>query len=155
MDRDAIIIELNNLLGNYLKEQGLDLIELIYHYEGKDLALRILVDKPEGGISLGECARLNNELSNILDEKDILQNRYILEVFSPGLDRPLKTKGDFLRCINKDARFFLSVAIDGKRELAGIITKVEDDSVYIEIEDRVLTLPLSKIKYAKQILDNI
>ena len=155
MDRQTIINELRDLLGSYLKDQGLDLVDLIYRYEGRNIYLRILVDKPEGGISLGECARLNNEISRILDEKDILRDRYMLEVSSPGLDRPLLTRSDFLRCIHRNARLFFLESINGKTELEGVITKVEDNSVYIDIDDNTLEIPLAKIKKAKQIISKL
>ena len=152
MDRQETLQELKSLLGDYLKAQELDLVDLIYRYEGRNLFLRILVDKPRGGINLEECARLNNEINRILDEKEILKTRYILEVFSPGLDRPLLTRSDFLRCINRNIRLFLLEAINGKVELEGVITKVEDESVYIDIEGRSVAVPLTKIKKAKQII---
>jgi len=152
MDRQETLQELKSLLGDYLKAQELDLVDLIYRYEGRNLFLRILVDKPRGGISLEECARLNNEINRILDEKEILKTRYILEVFSPGLDRPLLTRSDFLRCINRNIRLFLLEAINGKVELEGVITKVEDESVYIDIEGKSVAVPLTKIKKAKQII---
>ena len=155
MDRQTVITELTGIIGDYLKSQGLNLVDFIYRYEGGGLFLRILVDKPENGISLDECAELNNQLSRILDEKDILRQRYILEVSSPGLDRPLKTKSDFLRCINKKVKCFLSETIKGKIELDGIINKVEGDSVYIDIDGEIFKIPLAKINKAKQILDNI
>lgn len=153
MDRQEIISELKDIIDNYLKDKALDLVDLMYRYEGRDLFLRILVDRPEGGISLGECANLNNEINRILDEKDILRERYILEVSSPGLDRPLSTKNDFLRCINRRTRFWISEPINGKIEMEGSITKVDDDSVYIEIKDKAVKIPLLNIKKAKQIID--
>lgn len=153
MDRQEIITELRDIMDNYLKNRGLDLVDLIYRYEGRDLFLRILVDKPEGGISLDECTHLNNQISRILDEKDILQGRYILEVSSPGLDRPLLTKKDFSRCINRNVRFFFSESINGKREIEGIISKVEGDSIYIDVGDKLFEIPLSKITKAKQIVE--
>jgi len=155
MDRRAIVRDLNGIIGDYLKIQGLDLIELICRYEGRDLFLRILTDRPQGGITLAECARLNKQISQILDEKDILQARYLLEVSSPGLDRPLKTKNDFLRCLNKTARFFLNEAVNGKIEWAGTIGKVDDDKVCINTETGVMEIPLAKITKAKQIIDTI
>ncbi len=79
-------------------------------------------------------------------------DKYILEVSSPGLDRPLKTKSDFLRCINRKAKFFLLESIKGKIELDGIITKVEDDSVYIDIDGDIIEIPLVKVNKAKQLL---
>ena len=153
MDRQEIIAELKDIIGDYLKIQRLDLVDLILRHEGRDLIVRILVDRPEGGITLDECFGLNVQISNLLDEKDILQTRYILEVASPGLDRPLKTKNDFLRCINRRVRFFLNESINGRIELEGLICKVESDSVYIESSDGIIEVPLTKINRAKQVIE--
>jgi ribosome maturation factor RimP len=153
MDRQEIIAELKNIIGDYLKIQRLDLVDFILRHEGRDLILRILVDRSEGGITLDECAKLNEQISNLLDEKDILQTRYILEVASPGLDRPLKTKNDFLHCTNRRVRFFLNEPINGKIELEGLISKVENDSVYIESRSELIEIPLTKINKAKQVID--
>jgi ribosome maturation factor RimP len=152
MDKQELILELRLLLGNYLKEQGLDLVDLIHRYEGRSLSLRILTDKPEGGISVGECAKLNRDICIILDEKEILKEGYILEVSSPGLDRPLVKKEDFLRCRNKEVRFFLNEPINEKMELQGKISKVDDDAVYIAIQGEVFEVPLVRIIKAKQIV---
>ncbi|MDD4893968.1 MAG: ribosome maturation factor RimP [Candidatus Omnitrophica bacterium] len=153
MDRQEIIEELRVIIGDYLKNQGLDLVDLIYRQEGRDFVVRILVDKPEGGITIGECAGLNIQISNLLDEKDILQTRYILEVASPGLDRPLKVKSDFTRCINRKARFFFNEPINGKLEIEGLINKVEGESIYIENENGIIEAPLTKINKAKQVIE--
>ncbi len=153
MDKQELIAELTGIIGDYLKNQGLDLVELIYRQEGRDFVLRILVDRPEGGITIGECAGLNTQISNLLDEKDILQARYILEVASPGLDRPLKAKSDFMRCINRRARFFFNEPINGKLEIEGLINKIEGDSVYIENENGIIEAPLTKINKAKQVIE--
>lgn len=153
MDRQQILEELRGMMSDYLEGQGLDLVDLIYRYEGRDLVLRILVDKPEGGISLDECSALNSKISRILDEKDILKEKYILEVSSPGVDRPLLTKRDFIRCINKKARFFLNGPINGKMEWEGLIAKVGDEVVYVQIQNEVIEIPLKNIRKAKQIID--
>lgn len=153
MYRQEITEELRDIIGEYLKFKGLDLVDLILRHEGRDLILRILADTPEGGITLDECARLNIEISNLLDEKDILQTRYILEVASPGLDRPLKTKSDFTRCIDRSARFFLNEPVNGKIEIEGLISKVENDSVYIQSDNETIEIPLTKINRAKQVIE--
>lgn len=152
MDKQETIAELRTLIEDFLKKQNLDLVDLIYRYEGKDLVLRVLADRPQGGITLDDCAYLNNEISRMLDEKDILQQRYILEVSSPGLDRPLKSRNDFLRCINRKVRVFLNEPINGKSELEGVITEVKDDSVYIVINKESIEVPLSKVAKAKQVI---
>ena len=154
MDKQEIINELNNIIADYLTLQGLELVDLIYRYEGQDIILRILVDRAEGGITLEECAALNRHLSKILEERDVLglRNRYILEVSSPGLDRPLKTKKDFLRCVNRKVKLFLSEPINGKLEIDGVITQADDVSVYVNVEGEVIPIVLSKINKAKQIV---
>jgi len=153
MDNQEIISELSCIIGDYLRNQGIDLVDLIYRHEGRDLVVRILVDRPEGGITIGECAGLNVQISNLLDEKDILQTRYVLEVASPGLDRPLKVKSDFSRCINRRARFFFSEPINDKLEVEGLINKVEGDLVYIESKNGIIGVPLAKINKAKQVIE--
>lgn len=155
MDRQEITNALKDIIGDYLKNRGLELVDLIYRYEGRDLFLRIFADRPTGGITLEECAQINTEISRILDEKDILREGYILEVSSPGLDRPLKTKNDFLRCMNRRAKFFLSEPVNGKIELEGVICQATEGAVYIEIEANTVQIPLSKIKKAKQTIGNI
>ncbi|MFH1269428.1 MAG: hypothetical protein ABIH75_00025 [Candidatus Omnitrophota bacterium] len=152
MDRQETAEELRDIIGDYLKIQGIDLIDLILRHQGSDLILSILADRPEGGITLDECARLNHIINSLLDERGILQTRYILEVASPGLDRPLKERNDFLRCVNRRARFFLNEPVNGKIELEGLINKAEGDSVYIEHDNGTIEIPLAKINRAKQVI---
>ena len=152
MDREALVNALKTCLADFLKSRNLDLVEVIHRYEGKDSVLRILVDKPEGGITIGECAGLNRELSALLDEKNILEEQYILEVSSPGLDRPLKTENDFSRCLNKRAKFFLNDLINGKLEWDGVITKVDGKIVYVDTGTGIMEAPLDKINKAKRII---
>ncbi|MFH0826421.1 MAG: ribosome maturation factor RimP [Candidatus Omnitrophota bacterium] len=155
MDRQERIEELRGTIQEFLSRQHFDLVDLIYRFEGRDLFLRILVDKPEGGITLEDCAHLNKEISLLLDEKDLVQQRFILEVSSPGLDRPLKTKNDFSRCLNRQVKFFLNDAAQGRWEWEGLILEVEEDRVIIGAKDTRVTLPLSKVAKAKQIIENI
>ncbi len=152
MDRENLISEFKIFLADFIKTRNLDLIDVIHRYEGRDLFLRILVDRPEGGISLGECAQLNRELGDLLDEKNILEQRYILEVSSPGLDRPLKSEADFIRSLNKKAKFFLNELINGKFEWDGVIKKAGAGKVFIDTGAEILEIPLDKINKTKQII---
>jgi len=149
MDKEGVINRVRETIEGYLSSRGLELVELILRHEGGDFFLRILVDKPEGGISLGECASLNKEIGRILEENDTVQERYILEVSSPGLDRPLLTGADFRRSLNKSAKFFLRGMVEGKLEWDGLILSVDDFKVRIESAGRMLELPLQEIVKAK------
>lgn len=152
MDRQGLTGELKLLLGDYLRSLGLILVDLIFRHEGKDLVLRVFADKPEGGINMDECAKLNRGIGGIIDEKGIIKDRYILEVASPGLDRPLKNREDFLLSLNKKAKFFLSEKINGKLEWDGIISDAKQESVFIKVSESVIELPFLKINKARLII---
>jgi len=152
MFREETITLLQQIVRDYLKAQGYDLVELIYRYEGGGLFLRILTDRPKGGITFGECSLLNNQIGAILDEKNLLDTKYILEVSSPGLDRPLKTKNDFLRCLNRKIRLFLAEPLNGKMEIEGKISGVAGDNLVVDLEAGITEVPLSKISKAKQVI---
>ena len=163
--KQVLASELNLLLKDYLETLNFILVDIICRYEGGDLVVRVLVDrpqghglalgqshKPEGGINLDECATLNRDIGRLLDEKDIIREGYILEVSSPGLDRPLKTKNDFSRLLNKKAKFFLNEAINGKLEWDGLINKVDQESVFIITGGGLIEVPFLKINRAKLII---
>ncbi len=142
---------LRDVIGAYLSEQGLDFIDLIYRYESGGLVLRVLVDTLEGGISLGECARINRQIGIMLDEKDIIKTRYTLEVASPGLDRLLKNQKDFMRCLGKKIRVLLLEAVEGKMEFIGEVKEAKEGSLLLGIDTGVVEIPFLKIMKAKQI----
>ncbi|MBU1124417.1 MAG: ribosome maturation factor RimP [Candidatus Omnitrophica bacterium] len=153
MEKDAIIQEIGKTAKEYLAQQGLVLFEVLSHYEGSDLVLRILVDRPEGGITIQECAQVNKGIRALLDEKNIIPRGYLLEVSSPGIDRPLKTKDDFFRCQNRMVKFFLNTAVEGKVEWDGVITQVTEEQVSLACQDRTLQIPLTYINKAKQLIE--
>ncbi|MDD5465726.1 MAG: ribosome maturation factor RimP [Candidatus Omnitrophica bacterium] len=152
MIKEELVKELNELIGSCLSRQGLELIDLICRHDGNNLVLRILADRPTGGITLGECALLNRQLSQLLEEKNIIDSNYVLEVSSPGLDRCLKTQKDFSRCLNKEAVFFLNDLVGGKCQWQGLITRADDKSVFIDHSGQVLEIPLIKINKARLVV---
>lgn len=73
---------------------GMELVELEYKREGRQMVLRLYIDKADG-VSLDDCAAVSRELAAVLDVEDLIPDRYTLEVSSPGLNRPLKTRNHF------------------------------------------------------------
>jgi ribosome maturation factor RimP len=151
MDKERFVSGLKIILEGYLGAKGMVLVDIICRYEGSSLIISILADKACGGITLGECTALNREIMGIIDQENIVQDNYILEVSSPGLDRPLKVKNDFLRCLKKKARFFFNQEIGGKFELEGVIDSLNGDSLFIQVGADIVEVPLSKINRAKQV----
>ena len=152
MDREELKQEIGLLAKDLFAAQGFALVDIIIRQDGSGLLLGLFADRPQGGISLEECGFLNRLLRQALDEKNILSGQYSLEVSSPGLDRPLKTKEDFMRCLNKEAVFFLNDLINGKCEWKGIISKVNETAVFIEQAGEVLEVSLIKINKAKLVI---
>ena len=100
------------ILNPIVEKHGFDLWDVEYVKEGGNWYLRAYIDKP-GGIMVDDCEVVSRELSDILDEKDFIDEAYILEVSSPGLGRPLKKEKDFI----------------------GILKDYDKDTVTIEYED--------------------
>ena len=153
MDKQSVKQELELLFQQRFTSQGFELVDVIYRQEGKHLFLRILADRLGGGINLDECAQLSRDISQALDDNNIIESRYMLEVSSPGLDRPLKSKNDFMRCLDKQVVFFLNDLVNGKCQWEGLISRVDDTNVFIKDKiGQILEIPLTKINKATLII---
>ena len=142
---------LEGLIKDFLSVQGIELVELDCNHEGGNLVLRLIVDKPEGGITIGECIKVNRRLGEMFEEKEIIKENYVLEVNSPGLDRPLKTPADFSRCKGREVKFFLIEPINGKIEIDARISGVSEEGVEAITPQGVCFIPFSKLNKAKQL----
>lgn len=144
-----VIEQVNSLIAPYLDEKGIELVDIIYRREGGDMVLRLLVDT-SGGITLGECEALNNALSDLLDREDVIKERYILEVSSPGLDRPIKSDRDFERVLGRILHISTYELIDGKKVHEGKLLGMDKGSIVLELEGISKVIPRMKIAKAVQ-----
>ena len=115
-------------------KNGFELVDVEYVKEGGSWYLRAYIDKP-GGINVDDCEIVSRELSDILDEKDFIDEAYILEVSSPGLGRPLKKEKDFKRSLGQEVEVRTYRMMDRKKEFTGILKDHDKDTVTIEMED--------------------
>jgi ribosome maturation factor RimP len=150
-----MLLETKPFLEDYLVRGGYVLVDVRFiRRPGCETTLEILVDRPEGGISLDECGRLNRELRDILEKKDVVWQGMALDISSPGLDRPLATAGDFKRAWRRQVRFFLKGPVEGKLEYCGTVDDISDDIVTIRVTDksgeRAIAISLGNINKAKQ-----
>ena len=120
-----------------VEEYGFELVDVEYVKEGGAWYLRTYIDK-EGGISIDDCEKVSRRLSDILDEKDYIDDTYIMEVSSPGLGRPLKKEKDFKRSLGKEVDIRTYRMIDKQKEFTGILKDYDKDSVTIELENETL-----------------
>ena len=132
---------------------GFELVEWKAIRSNNELILRFLIDRLEGGITLNECAQLNRDISQLLDEKNIVGQEYSLEVSSPGLDRPLQESKDFQRVMEKVIHVFLNEKQEGKLEFQGKLVRLEKEGIVLnDNRHGELFIPFTKINKAKQVV---
>ena len=117
-----------------IESNGFELVDVEYVKEAGTWYLRAYIDKP-GGITVDDCEIVSRTFSDILDEKDYIEDTYIFEVSSPGLGRPLKKEKDFARSIGEEVEIRTYRAIDKQKEFIGILIEYDKDTVTIEYED--------------------
>lgn len=118
-----------------VQEHAFDLVDVEYVKEGGSWYLRAYIDK-EGGIAIDDCEVVSRALSEILDQKDFIEDAYILEVSSPGLGRPLKKEKDFVRSMGEEVEIRTYRAFNKQKEFVGILCAYDKESVTIELEDK-------------------
>lgn len=153
MNKQESLLRLQDVINSYLSRQGYVLVDMrIYVNRERRQIIEALVDRPEGGISLGECARINKEVGPLIEESCGGIGDYALEVSSPGLDRPLASPADFKRAIGKKIRFFLREPLDGKLEYCGVVESVREDEIIINTQTTNVRIKLDKLNKAKQVI---
>lgn len=143
-----VIDRVKELAARYLEENGIELVDITYKHEQGGMVLRLLVDTPEG-ISVAECEALNGYLSELLDKENAIEEHYLLEIASPGLDRPLRSDKDFKRVMDKVIYVSTYEPIDLKREHEGILVGMDKDNIVIELDGISTVIPRQKIARAK------
>lgn len=131
---------------------ALELVDVEYVRE-KNWYLRVFIDK-DGGVDLEDCQRVSEKLSKVLDEKDPIQDNYLLEVSSPGLDRILKKDKDFIRYAGRTVDIHFFKPYKGTKDLvAELVRKNEDGTVTVCIDEQEETLTLKDISQIRLHID--
>ena len=141
------------LIQPIIDQHQFELVDVEYVKEGGTWYLRAYIDKP-GGITVDDCEVVNRTLSDLLDEKDFIEESYILEVSSPGLGRPLKKEKDFKRSLGEEIEIRTYRAVNKQKEFYGILTTYDKDTVTIQMdEEETLTLDRADIALIRLAFD--
>ena len=131
---------------------GLELVDVEIFRAGKRRVVRIYVGRREG-VTIAECAKVSRELGTLLDADNIMQDEnYILEVSSPGLDRPFKTIKDYRRNVGRFVRATLREPLEGlgnKKLVVGKLAEVGETSITVDSDGTPRSIPLDLILQAK------
>ncbi len=115
---------------------------------GKAL-LRVFIEK-EGGVTIDDCEAVSREIEAVLDVEDPIPCAYVLEVSSPGLDRPLKSEKDFRRFSGRTVRVVTREPVDGQTFFIGRLVEAGDEKISLLLpEKRKVTIPYGNISRAR------
>jgi ribosome maturation factor RimP len=142
-----VVEQIAQLVEPVLDEMGFELVDVEYRSERGRWVLRIYLDK-EGGVTLDDCARASVEIGPLIDVRDIIAHGYVLEVSSPGLNRPLKRGKDFLRAVGKKVKVRTVAPVKGRRNFTGLLRRFENGALYLETDKTVVTLSLRDVEKA-------
>lgn len=116
--------------------------------------LQVMIDIPDNSreITVDDCATVSKEISDLLDEKDPIKDKYTLEVSSPGLDRPLTKLKHFERYKGYVVKVETENKVENRKRFKGKIIDVDAQNVSIETDDVVYTIPFAEISKAKLVI---
>ena len=138
-------------LYHYIKK--IKMTDVIYYLQdGGYWYVRIYVENPEGDITLEDCAAISNKIDEDIDK--LIEQRFFLEVSSPGIERPLKKIEDYIRFKGEKAKLSLKHKVDDNKNFEGIITDCKDSIIYLELEDeKVMEIPFSEVRKANLVYE--
>ena len=150
IEKSSINEELRSLMKPIMEAEEMELVDIEYK-SGPKGVLRIFIDKA-GGVNISDCEEISSKVGAFLDLEDIIGSQYVLEVSSPGLDRPLKNEADYRRNKGKRVKIYIDGLLKGKKTLIGQIISASDQKVNLkEKSGKIINVPIADI--AKGILE--
>lgn len=144
-------VQIRELIESTVEALGFELVRVTYG-GGRKPTLQIMAERPDGTMGVEDCATLSREVSLILDVEDPLPGEYLLEVSSPGVDRPLTRKKDFERWVGFETKVELENQIDGRRRFKGRMTSFDGNDIVLDTDEGTVVLPYTDVAKAKLIL---
>lgn len=118
-----------------INDLGYELYDVQYVKEGKDYFLRIFIEKKDGDIDLNDCEKVNNAITDVLDEENYIKERYFLEVSSTGVEKMIRKEKHLKENIGELITIKLFKPIDGSKEFVGELVDFNDENLNIKLED--------------------
>ncbi len=149
MKLEELAGKIRELIEPAIDSMGVELDDMeLGRMKGKIL-LRVYIEK-QGGVSIDDCERVSREIATVLDVEDPVPGAYVLEVSSPGLDRPLRKPRDFMRFSGKKIRVVTNEPVDKQTFFVGKIENVTDEDVMLVLQkDRKVTISYNNISKAR------
>jgi len=132
---------------------GYRLVRVALTGAGRRATLQVMAERAdEAAMGVEDCTRLSHAISALLDVADPIASSYVLEVSSPGIDRPLVRREDFERYVGFEAKIELRQPIEGRRRFRGRLLGVAGEDVALSVDGETCRLPLASVVRAKLVL---
>ena len=131
-----------------LAQAGYELIELQLSRTGQDAVLRLFIDK-DGGVTLDDCTAATRLVNPVLDTADLIAEHYMLEVSSPGIERPLRKEAHFAQYAGERVRVTTHGPVGGRKRFTGILKGVQDGLVELDCDGTAVSMHLENIDRAR------
>ena len=132
-----------------VEHEGLELVDVEYKKEGPNWFLRVFIDREDGGVDLDDCTRISEILGEALDKEDPIPGAYILEVSSPGAERPLAKEKDFLKAVGKNVYITTYEPIEGQKVFEGVLHQFDGITLTVIEKKKSFEIPLEKVAKAR------
>lgn len=146
----AISDQIEQLIEAPIESLGYQLVGVEYIQGGQNPVLRIYIDA-EDGIGIEDCERVSHQVSGVLDVEDPIKSAYMLEISSPGFDRPLFKQRDFERFVGSQVKISMKLPVNGRRNFSGELQGFDNGEILIEVDGEAYALPLAKLAKARLI----
>jgi ribosome maturation factor RimP len=146
--------QIEAIIAPSLQAMGYDVVRVSFTGRQRP-TLQIMAERRDDHtMTVEDCATVSHTVSALLDVADPIASAYVLEISSPGIDRPLVRRADYERFAGFEAKFELQRPLDGRRRFRGKLIGVKDDSVEVLVGLDTVLLPLPSIARAKLILND-
>ncbi|MFO0109165.1 MAG: ribosome maturation factor RimP [Alphaproteobacteria bacterium] len=144
--------QVHALLEPSIVAMGFRLVQLKLNDGSKNRLLQIMAERPDGSITLEDCANISRQVSAVLDVEDIIPTAYRLEVGSPGIDRPLVSLQDYINYQGFTAKLETILPIQGRRRFTGEILAPEGETLRIKVDGEIYAIALRDVQQSKLVL---
>lgn len=141
------------LITRPIENLGYQLYDVQYAKEGKDYFLRIFIENPNGSISLEDCEKVNDSIEELLDSADYIKEQYFLEVSSTGIEKIIRKQKHLQENIGQYITVNLFKPLNKTKEFVGILTKFDDETIWINVNGEIIELERKNISLIKKYYD--
>lgn len=151
MNKKEIKKYLNEEIAKLLENKGMELVEIVL--TTKEITTITIYIYKESGVTLDDCTEVSREIDAILNLDTLFDDKYMLEVSSPGIDRKLKTLDDYRRNLGKMMEIKLYKAKDGIKTFYGFLDSYDDTHIYIKEEENIIEFTRDEVSVLREYID--